>query len=71
MADKDDDDNVIRFPPVERIVVDAIDKLGFGQFVLINRTPVAVDMVRWSNEFALRSQSIRETGVDPWRVAET
>ena len=70
----DDDNNIIHFPHVGRTVVYSVDpvkRLGLTQYVLINRTPVKIDMIRWSQEFALRRLSIESGGVDPWRVAET
>lgn len=38
-------------------------------YVLVGRTPIAVDMLSWAEAFEKRHRDGRATGIDPWRVA--
>ena len=38
-------------------------------YVLVGRTPIAVDMLSWAESFEKRLRDGRTTGTDPWRVA--
>ena len=77
-----DDDNIIRFPPIEQF--DNLDDLDaeleklhagrrqLGHHTLAGRTPVKVETLKaWVEEVARRDRIAAETGVDPWRVDET
>lgn len=69
-----DDDNIIRFPHIERIDLEPrLESLGklMRQYTLVNRTPMPVDYDRWAHEMEKRYECAKRTGIDPWRVAET
>lgn len=38
-------------------------------YVLVGRTPIAVDMLSWAEALEKRHRDGRTTGTDPWRVA--
>ena len=70
-----DDDNVLRFPHIERVDLDAeLEKLHagrrqLGHYTLAGRAPVKVETLKaWVEEVARRHRIAAETGVDPWRV---
>ena len=73
-----DDDNIIRFPPIEQF--DNLDDLDaeleklhagrrqLGHYTLAGRTPVKVETLKaWVEEVAQRGRIAAETGVDAWR----
>jgi hypothetical protein len=75
-----DDDNVLRFPHIERVDFDAElaklhARLGhkqLGHYTLAGRTPVKVETLKgWAEEMARRDRIAAETGVDLWRVDQT
>lgn len=65
----DDDNNVIRFPTLERTT-----HLPFfiRAYDLVDREPVALKTMKaWAYALLRRSITEKRSGVDPWRVDET